>query len=65
MTLPSVPALYNPRANVDQRDVVTRGIATQGESGAVPAIEYLKSQGVRPAIIERVLLEPGRRRAPG
>jgi len=52
------------RQNASQRDVVARGIATQLDSGIVPAVEYLKTHGVRPQIIERVLLEPERRRAP-
>jgi len=52
------------RQNASQRDVVARGIATQLDSGSVPAVEYLKTHGVRPHVIERVLLEPERRRAP-
>jgi len=52
------------RRNTGQRDVVARGIATLRESGIVPAVEYLKSHGVRAQVIERVLLEPERRRAP-
>lgn len=51
------------RSNVNQRDVVARGIATLGELGIMPAVEYLKSNGVGPKVIERVVLEPGRRRA--
>lgn len=56
--------LAEPRRNTGQRDIVTRGLATLSESGIVPAVEYLKSNGVRPQVIERVLLEPARRRAP-
>ncbi|MEW7847834.1 hypothetical protein AB2N08_03950 [Massilia aurea] len=51
------------RSNADQRDVVTRGIATLCELGVMPAVEYLKSNGVGPKVIERVVLEPERRRA--
>ncbi|WP_306397859.1 hypothetical protein [Telluria beijingensis] len=52
------------RRNILHRDIVARGIATLRESGIMPAVEYLKSQGVRPQVIERVVLEPERRRAP-
>lgn len=58
-----VAAAPEPRQNASQRDVVARGIATLCESGIMPAVEYLKSHGVRPKVIERVLLEPERRRA--
>lgn len=50
------------RRNSGQRDIVARGIATLCECGIMPAVEYLKSHGVRPQVIERVLLEPERRR---
>lgn len=50
------------RRNTRQRDIVARGIATLGECGTMPALEYLKAHGVRPQVIERVLLEPERRR---
>lgn len=46
-----------------QRDIVSRGIAMLGEAGIMPALEYLKSHAVNARVIERVLLEPGRRRA--
>ena len=51
------------RSNASQRDVVARGIATLCELGVMPAVEYLKSNGVRAKVIERVVLEPERRRA--
>ncbi len=51
------------RCNSQQRDIVSHGIATLHESGTMPAVEYLKSHGVRAQVIERVLLEPARRRA--
>lgn len=51
------------RRNVGQRDIVARGIATLVECGTMPALEYLKAHGVRRQVIERVLLEPERRRA--
>lgn len=51
------------RRNMRQQDIVARGIATLRECGTMPALEYLKAHGVRPQVIERVLLEPERRRA--
>ncbi|MDT1857818.1 hypothetical protein FPK33_24570, partial [Acinetobacter baumannii] len=50
------------RCKSQQRDIVSHGIATLHESGTMPAVEYLKSHGVRAQVIERVLLEPARRR---
>lgn len=51
------------RRNTGQCDIVARGLLTLRESGIMPAVEYLKSHGVRPQVIQRVLLEPARRRA--
>jgi len=51
------------RRNIRERDIVAHGIATLGECGTMPALEYLKTHGVRARVIERVLLEPERRRA--
>ncbi|MDY0973717.1 hypothetical protein SOM61_01985 [Massilia sp. CFBP9012] len=51
------------RHNMRQQDIVARGIETLGECGTMPALEYLKAHGVRRQVIERVLLEPERRRA--
>lgn len=59
----SLAASSELRRNTSQRDVVARGIATLRESGVMPAVEYLKSHGVGGRVIERVLLEPERRRA--
>lgn len=58
----SLAASSELRCNSRQRDIVSHGIATLRESGTMPAVEYLKLQGVRPQVIERVLLEPARRR---
>ena len=60
---PPVAITPELRHNASQHEVVARGIATLGESGIMPAVEYLKLHGVRPQVIERVLLEPERRRA--
>lgn len=59
----SLAAPSELRRDLGQRDIVARGIATLCECGIMPALEYLKSHGVRPQVIERVLLEPERRRA--
>ncbi len=53
------------RSDVHQRDIVTSSLALLGESGVMTALEYLKTHAVRPQVIERVLLEPRRRRAIG
>lgn len=53
------------RCDAHQRDIVTSSLALLGESGIMTALEYLKSNAVRPQVIERVLLEPQRRRAVG
>lgn len=51
------------RCDAHQRDIVTSSLALLGESGIMTALEYLKLNAVRPQVIERVLLEPQRRRA--
>lgn len=53
------------RCDAHQRDIVTSSLALLGESGIMTALEYLKSHAIRPQVIERVLLEPQRRRAAG
>jgi hypothetical protein len=50
------------RHDLRQRDIVNHAILVQESANTVSAIEYLKSHEVAPGIIERVLLEPGRRR---
>jgi hypothetical protein len=45
-----------------QRDIIDRAVAVQASCNTVAAIEYLKSHDVAPSLIERVLLEPARRR---
>ena len=63
-TPPRVASALELRSNASQRDVVTHGIATLSELGIMPAVEYLKSNVIGSKVIERVLLDPGRRRAP-
>ena len=46
-----------------RRDIVNHAISVQESSNTVAAIEYLKAHDIDAAVIERVLLEPLRRRA--
>jgi hypothetical protein len=50
------------RTDVRRRDIVNHGISVQESGNTVSAIEYLKSHDIDPHVIERVLLEPHRRR---
>ncbi len=52
------------RQDVRRRDIVNHAISVQESSNTMSAIEYLKSHDIDPAVIERVLLEPMRRRIP-
>jgi hypothetical protein len=59
-------ALADPayqRQDMRQRDIVNHAISVQESSNTMSAIEYLKAQDIHPDVIERVLLEPERRRA--
>ncbi|QYF96235.1 hypothetical protein KY495_19090 [Massilia sp. PAMC28688] len=58
---PGRPA-SQPRRDERQRDIIDHAVAVQASWNTVAAIEYLKSNGVDPSLIERVLLEPARRR---
>jgi hypothetical protein len=50
------------RLDMRRRDVVNHAISVQESSNTMAAIEYLKAHDVDAAVIERVLLEPQRRR---
>ena len=50
------------RQDLRQRDIVNHAILVLEASNTMSAIEYLKSQDIHPDVIERVLLEPQRRR---
>lgn len=61
-------AIANPtdaRLDLQKRDIVQHGISLQQSSNTMSAVEYLKSRDVAAHVIERVLLEPRRRRALG
>jgi hypothetical protein len=62
---PAGPALAPRSARRDARrsEIVDIGVALQGSGGTVAAVEYLRSQNIRAAVIARVLGEPERRRA--
>lgn len=47
-----------------RRDIVNRAISVQESSNTIAALEFLKSHGISPKVIERVLLEPAKRRTP-
>lgn len=65
LELPGDLAIADPReARMDQhkRDIVQHGISMQESSNTMSAVEYLKSRDVAAHVIERVLLDPRRRR---
>jgi len=63
-TMHGQPAVAAYQQRQDQRisDIVNKGIAVQDCFSTLCAIEYMKSNNVRPAVIERVLLHPDLRR---
>jgi hypothetical protein len=59
----AVAAPLDARLDQRQRAIVDHGILMQQRSNTMSAFEYLKSRDVDPRVIERVLLEPRRRRS--
>jgi hypothetical protein len=55
--------LDESRTDARQRRIVDAGIAVQGSSNTMSAFEFLRARGVGVHVIERVLLEPHRRRS--
>jgi hypothetical protein len=51
------------RLDMRLRDIVDRGLMLLQSSNTMSAFEYLKSRDVDSRVIERVLLDPYRRRA--
>lgn len=51
------------RSDTLRRAIVDHAITLQAHSNTVSAIEYLKANGIDAPLIERVLLEPDRRRS--
>ena len=58
------PVTDYQRQDMRRRDIVNHGISVQESSNTMSAIEYLKSHDIAAEVIERVLLEPHRRRIP-
>jgi hypothetical protein len=52
------------RRDVRRRDIVNHAISVQESGNTVSALEYLKAHDIEAAVIERVLLEPLKRRGP-
>lgn len=50
------------RCDVRCRDIVDHAIAVQESRNTMSAVEYLKSHDIASHVIERVLLDPERRR---
>jgi hypothetical protein len=50
------------RRDMRCRDIVDHAIAVQESRNTMSAVEYLKSHDIASHVIERVLLEPARRR---
>ena len=50
------------RRDMRCRDIVDHAIAVQESRNTMSAVEYLKSHDIASHVIERVLLEPERRR---
>lgn len=51
------------RRDLRCRDIVDHAISVQESSNTMSAVEYLKSHDISAEVIERVLLDPARRRA--
>ncbi len=56
-------ASIDPRTDARQRVIVDAGIAVQDSSNTMSAVEYLRTRDIGSHVIERVLLEPHRRRS--
>ena len=51
------------RSDLRRRDIVNHAISVQESSNTMSAIEFLKAHDIDAHVIERVLLEPQRRRS--
>lgn len=59
---PGINELHQQRVDAHCCEIVDKGIAVQTCFSTLCAIEYMKSNNVRPDVIERVLLHPELRR---
>ncbi|MGJ9417649.1 hypothetical protein ACHAC9_07780 [Massilia sp. CMS3.1] len=57
------PFLGEARTDGRRRVIVDAGIAVQGSSNTMSAVEYLRARDIHAQVIERVLLEPHLRRS--
>lgn len=55
-------AADDERTDPWRRDIVNQGLTVQASVNTVAALEYLKAHDIEADVIERVLLEPQRRR---
>lgn len=67
-TMKQAPAMLRSmvaeeRTDMHQRTIVDDGIAVQCSANTMSAVEYLRSRDIARTVIERVLLEPARRRS--
>jgi predicted choloylglycine hydrolase len=58
----AVVELNYERRDVRCRDIVDHAIAVQQSRNTMSAVEYLKSHDIAADVIERVMLDPQRRR---
>lgn len=56
---------YTPRVDQARCDIVERGIEVQASFSTLCAVEYMQSHDISAAVIQRVLLQPAKRRATG
>ena len=59
----AVAVMDEARTDARRRVIVDAGIAVQGSSSTMSAVEYLRTRDIGVHVIERVLLEPHRRRS--
>jgi hypothetical protein len=56
--------ILTQRLDLQRSGIVDLGLAVQSRDGTISAVEFLRSRDIDPAVIERVLGEPERRRPP-
>ncbi|MCE3261035.1 MAG: hypothetical protein K0R43_114 [Pseudoduganella sp.] len=56
---------YVPRVDLARSEIVDRGIEVQASFSTLCAVEYMKSHNISSAVIQRVLLQPTKRRTAG
>jgi len=56
--------ILTQRLDTLRSSIVDLGLAVQSRDGTISAVEFLRARDIDPAVIERVLGEPERRRPP-